>query len=176
MKVIFKYGFVFLAVLFLSSLLVKAQEDVRRRNIIELRQLEKGYVEVDEIDPLMMREIPKVPEVMVLSFNGNSNMRISKRVDELSRSKKFTFNVEKGYSDIYFRLTGKANEGSIKIKLIQPDSKVLKEVIIVSGQDQNWQQTYSLVEKENPGFIGKWSVELSCKEASGFYQFIFSSR
>ncbi len=176
MKIVYKYGFLFLAVLILNSLVVKAQEDVRRKSLLELRQLEKGYVEVDEVDPLIIHSIPEIPDVLVFTYQGTTNMRLWKKVDDLSVSKSFTFNVEKGYSDIYFRLKGQASDGTIKIKLIRPDTKVLKEIRIVPGQEQNWQQSYCLEEIDDPGLKGKWSIELSCSQASGFYQFVFSSR
>ena len=179
MKTFFKYGFLFLAVLILGSLVAEAQEEVRRRSLLELQQLEKGYEVLNRVEPIIMHELPEAPEIpdfLILSYQGTTNMRLWKEVDDLSTSKKFTFNVEKDYSDIYFQLKGKASDGIIKIKLIRPDNKVLKELSIVPQQEQHWQQSYCLQEIDNPGFKGKWSVELSCSQATGYYQFAFKSR
>ncbi len=176
MKTLYKYGLIFLGFLILGSTAAIAQEEEEFRKLRELRQLEKGYVEVDEIEPLLLHEMPELGFMVRAGYNGNSSMRLSKKMEDLSISKRFTFNVEEDYSDIYFRIIGQVKEGSLKIKLFKPDQKVLKELRIIPGQDQNWQQSFCLMELEDPGFTGKWSVELSCSEATGYYQFQFRSR
>ena len=176
MKEILKYGVIVLGVLLLNIQITMGQEEVKRRSLKELQQLEKGYVAVDEVEPPIMVHLSEPEDIIFIGYQGTTNLRLWKRLEDVSNSKRFSFNVEKGYADVNFMIFGEIKEGSFKIKLYKPDNQLLKEVKVTPGNDQNWNQSFCLEENEGKGFVGKWSVELSCNNATGYYQFVSNSR
>lgn len=174
----FKYGFLFLVLLIAGVLNVEAQVevDVLHKKLQELKQLEKGYVEVDEIEPLIMTEVPQVNVAFVTDYKGATNMRLMKKMHKLTISKSFAFNVEEDYSDLSFMILGVIDSGSLNVRVLKPNKQILKELKLVPGNKQNWQQSFCLEENADNGFIGKWTVELSSNQATGYYQFISNSR
>ncbi len=182
MAKVLKYGLMFLGFLLGFQHLTLGQEEGRLKSLEELRQLGRGHVAIDEKERFIFQELPElpeVPEVAVFPFGkyyGTTNFKISKELDELSLSKKFTFNVEDKYTYLSLTLVGELKEGSLKIILFKPDHQLLKEIKFVPNQNQTWFQTYSLEDVDGQGFNGKWTVELSCSQASGYYQFVSSSR
>ena len=176
MEKVFKYGVVLLGLLIGVQHLAIGQVEVKVKNLNELRQLERTYVEIDEVDSIFLHEVPEVVDLLYGEYYGTTNFKIWKKLDEVSITKKFTFNVEEEYSDLNFMLVGELKEGSLKLKLFKPDQKLLKEIRIAPNQNQTWHKSYRLKEDEGQGFTGKWTVELSCSQASGYYQFVSSSR
>lgn len=176
MRKVAKYGLIILGVLIWSQQLTIGQEGEELKSLKELRLLERGMVELEEVEPIRIHEIPAIAVLPFGNYKGTTSLKIMKRLDEVSNSKKFTFNIEKGYSDVYFMIHGELKEGSLKIKLFKPDHKLLKEFKLSPGHSQSWNKSYCLDEYAGKGFTGKWFVELSCNEASGYYQFISSSR
>ena len=178
MKTLYKYGLVILGFLILGSSVVEAQEKEKVKNLRELKQLEKGYVEVDEVDPLTIITMPDVPDLQDIyytSYTGATSIRMRKKVSDLSLSHKYHFNVEEKYSGINFFILGEVTEGSIRIKLTKPDKTLFKDINVVPGKNFHWDQSFTL-DKVNKGGIGKWTVELFCDNATGFYQFFSRSR
>jgi hypothetical protein len=158
-------------------LIATAQEKEKVKSLEELRQLERGVVRIDEIEPLIY-EVPDVPELqeaIIFSYGGQTKINLRKGLDNVSLSHKYTFNVEEKYSNIDFFIRGDIAEGSFSIKLIKPDKTVMKDIKITPEHDFIWKQPF-ILDKVKKGGIGKWTVEFSAKEATGYFQFYCSSR
>jgi hypothetical protein len=174
MKAFFKY-LIFLAAISLVAVNLYSQEDEKFRKLKELKQLEKGYVEVDEVDPIHIIGVPQVQDILVLGYSGSTKINIRKKLNDLTMSGFYRFNVDEDYNGIDVYLRGEVKQGSFSIKVIKPDKTVLKEVTLTPGQSQDWHQSY-LLDKEKKTGIGKWTVQLSASNATGYYQFISTTR
>ncbi len=176
MRKIAKYGLILLGVLIWSPQLTIGQEVERLKSLKELRQLERGVAELEEIDPVRVYVLPELPVTPFFNYKGTTSLKIMKKLNNVTNYKKFTFNIEEGYSDINIMIISELKEGHLKISLRKPDQKLIKEFKLGPGQNQSWNQSYCLEEYAGQGFTGKWFVELSCSDATGYYQFVSSSR
>ena len=143
----------------------------------ELRQLERGITIIDDIEPFLYKvpDVAEVQDVLIFEYGGRTKINLRKELDNVSLSHKYTFNIEEKYSNINFFIMGDIAEGSFSLKLIKPDKTVLKDINITPENDFTWRQPFVL-DKVKKGGIGKWIVELSANNATGFFQFYCSSR
>jgi len=107
---------------------------------------------------------------------GTTVIRLSKGVENLSLTKKFTFNIEEKYSDVSYSIFGTVKEGTMVMKLYTPDKKTFKEFKITPGQEQSRQESFTPEEFDEKPFSGKWIIELSCTNATGYYMLMVRGR
>jgi len=135
-----------------------------------------------ELDELENFEVPEIGyrvfqnryPTMVTNFYGDSrestSLTIRKSIEDLTFSTKFKYNVQEGSNSFHFEASGSVDEGSILIKLVNPNDKTIHEFEVSPLADVNWSQNFKWDEENAKTNTGIWTIIVSAKEATGKYQ------
>ena len=168
----------------LKALFEDQQED-RDRSLKEYqRAIQRWQDHSDEEMPRLpqihFREWPSNPiEVEAISDLGylgmysrskeTTSLNISKAIEDLTFDTKFKYEVQEGSKDFHFGANGTVNEGTILIRLINPDDDTIHEFEISPLADVKWSQVFKWDKEDADDNYGTWTIEVSAKQATGKY-------
>ncbi|MDF1573876.1 MAG: hypothetical protein P1P86_01620 [Bacteroidales bacterium] len=95
------------------------------------------------------------------SFTGNSD------------NSEGEFDVDESTTHIRCTISGKANAGKIKIKVLYPGGKVFKDLSITSSAQISFSQSLSIREEEKNKYVGSWTYLITADKAEGSYTLSF---
>ena len=102
-------------------------------------------------------------------------LELSKDLDNVSISKDFYFDVNKGATSLAMEIRGTLNEGELTITVKKPNGDLFQEFQVSPLADVNWNQQIDLKEEDDE-YEGKWTVTLSGTGASGDYNIRIKSK
>ena len=141
-------------------------------DVFDKEQFKKNYhVLVPEMDFLFEGDNHTgLGGVYFSSDRDRTALTIHKDLDEVTFDTKFKYEVTKGSSGINFKVEGGMDEGTLLIRMVKPDGKVLQEIEISPLADISWNQDLRWeTDEEKNDNLGSWIIVVSAKNASGEY-------
>lgn len=153
----------------------RAQEDAFKSYYYKLEDFE---MDLDELEDIVEPEVGyrvfqnRFP-TLVTDYYGrtkeSTSLTIRKTIEDLTFSTKFKYNVQEGSDNFHFVASGSVEEGSILIKLVDPNDKTIHEFEVSPLADVNWSQNFKWDEENAKKNIGIWTIMVSAKGATGRY-------
>jgi hypothetical protein len=156
----------------------------------ELDELE-GIYELEDFDhdfefefeaPEIIFEKPdfdvRLPEIYSwrsYSYERENVLELSKDLDNVSISKDFYFDVNKGATSLDLDIDGTLSDGDLTITVKKPNGDLFQEFQVSPLADVNWSQHIDLDDEEGL-YEGKWTVTLSGSGATGNYNIRIKSK
>lgn len=132
-------------------------------------KIEAADVNVDIPDIKM--DYPQFKGQVYSVFGGSqNNLEINKNLtaDETSTAD-FNYEVKKGANGISVNVEGAIDSGKVKVTIKLPNGEVYNEYSLSPLANVNWNQTISIDEENEAGYIGKWTVTVAAEKAKGNY-------
>ncbi len=108
--------------------------------------------------------------IYVSPGRARTALTIRKELDDVTFDTQFKYEVTAGSNGINFSVDGQMEEGTLLIRLIKPNGKVLQEIEISPLADISWNQNLRWEDDENEEEnLGSWIIVVSAKNASGHY-------
>jgi hypothetical protein len=108
-----------------------------------------------------------------ISFLGGSQdsetLEFRKTVNESSFTKEFDFTVESDARKVSISVSGACKSGEIRIEIMMPGGKTYTEVLLDEYGSVNWNKSFSVDDEEN-NKTGKWSFNITAREATGNFR------
>jgi len=142
------------------------------KDFFDKKQFDKNYkFVVPEMDILIEGDdYPSFGGVFSTSDRDRTALTIHKDLDDVTFDTKFKYEVSKGSSGINFKVEGGMDEGTLLIRMVKPDGKVLQEIEISPLADISWNQDLRWeTDEEKKDNLGSWIIVVSAKNASGEY-------
>ena len=117
---------------------------------------------------------PMVYEYRNFFSEQASVLELSKDLENVSVSKDFFFDVEDGTKSINMNIDGTLQSGDLTITVKKPDGELFQKFQISPLADVDWSQQIDLEEEES--YMGKWTINLSGKGATGSYNLKFRAK
>lgn len=132
-------------------------------------KIEAADVNVDIPD--IKIDYPQFKGQVYSVFGGSqNNLEINKNLtaDETSTAD-FNYEVKKGANGISVNVEGAIDSGKVKVTIKLPNGEVYNEYSLSPLANVNWNQTISIDEENEAGYIGKWTVTVAAEKAKGNY-------
>ncbi|MEA1877948.1 MAG: hypothetical protein U9N86_13915 [Bacteroidota bacterium] len=153
----------------------RVQEEAFKKYHIAFEDFE---VELDKIEDIAEPEIGyrvfqnRFP-TLVTDYYGrtkeSTSLTIRKTIEDLTFSTKFKYNVQEGSDSFHFVASGSVEDGSIMIKLVDPNNKTIHEFEVSPLADVNWSQNFKWDEENAKKNTGIWTIMVAAKGATGRY-------
>lgn len=119
-----------------------------------------------EFDEMPFKSMPNV----YVASRGKTALTISKELDDVTFDTKFKYEVTEGSRGLSFNVGGGMEQGTLLIRLTQPNGNVLQEIEISPLADISWNQDLRWeTDEEKKENEGSWIIVVSAKNASGNY-------
>lgn len=159
----------------------RVQEEALKRYHITLGgyglELEMELDEIEEIEvsalggyKVFQNRFPTLVTDYYGRTKESTSLTIRKTIEDLTFSTKFKYNVQEGSDSFHFVASGSVEDGTILIKLINPNAKTIHEFEVSPLADVNWSQNFKWDEENARKNTGIWTIEVSAKGATGSYQ------
>lgn len=142
------------------------------RSVYDRGQFDKNYrVVVPEMDFVFEGDRHLgLSSTFLTSDKDRTALTIHKDLDDVTFDTKFKYDVTEGSSGINFKVEGGMDEGTLLIRIVKSDGKVLQEIEISPLADISWNQDLRWdTDEEKEDNIGSWIIVVSAKNASGQY-------
>ena len=149
-----------------------AVKDLRDDKHFDKKQFDKSYrVVVPEMDIMFEGDrFRSVGGTFLGMDRDRTALTIHKDLDDVTFDTKFKYEVTEGSRGINFKVEGGMDEGTLLIRMVKPNGKVLQEIEISPLADISWNQDLRWeTDEEKEDNLGSWIIVVSAKNASGEY-------